>query len=126
MSFADRHNKGQNQFTFRLASEGDNQAEFKKLADLDKDATYIIRGFFISKAGKFGKHPVAVVTTDKKADSDTGFFVDFPKSSTDEIEEIIASKEDVDAINNCQVGFTTHKYDNKYGKDFTGFTFVDI
>lgn len=122
MSFAERHNKGQNQFTFRITDE--DQAEFKKLADLDEKATYVIRGFFISKAGKYGKHPVAIVTTDKK--SDTGFFVDFPKSSTDEVEEIISSKDDVDSINKCQVGFTTHKYDNKYGKNFTGFTFVDI
>lgn len=122
MSFADRHNKGQQRFEFRL--EGDD-IPFKKLSELDGDGTiYLIRGFFISKSGKFGKHPVAVVS--EMGHLDTGFFVDFPKSSLDEIEEIINSPEDVETINHQHVGFTTHKYDNKYGKDFTGFTFVDM
>lgn len=126
MSFADRHNKGQNQFTFRLeGSEGGN-ADFKKLADLDPDTTYIIRGFFISKAGKFGKHPVAIVTTKKTDDTKEGFFVDFPKSSCEEIEEILKNPDDVQDINDMKVGFTTHTYDNRYGKGFTGFTFCDI
>lgn len=126
MSFSDRHNKGQNQFTFRLESEGDSKAEFKKLSELDPDSTYVVRGFFISKAGKFGKHPVAVVTASKTDDTSNGFFVDFPKSSLDEVEDILKNPEDVQDINDMKVGFTTHKYDNKYGKDFTGFTFCDI
>lgn len=122
MSFADKHNKGQNRFDFRLEGE---DIPFKKLSDLEGDDTiYMIRGFFISKAGKFGKHPVAIVSEMK--DLKNGFFVDFPKSSLDEIEEILNSEEDCDAINHQHVGFTTHKYDNKYGKDFTGFTFVDL
>lgn len=122
MSFADRHNKRQNRFDFHL--EGDD-IPFKKLSELDGDGTvYVIRGFFISRAGMFGNHPVAVVS--EKDDLEHGFFVDFPKSSLDEIEEILNSDEDCDAINQMHVGFTTHKYDNKYGKNFTGFTFVDI
>lgn len=119
MSFAEKHNKGQNVFTFKLPEN----SEFKKLSELDENATYIVRGFFISKAGKYGKHPVAVVSYD---DLDTGFFVDFPKNSTEEIEEIIKDADDVNAINELHVGINTHKYDNKYGKGFTGFTFVDI
>lgn len=122
MSFADRHNKGQQRFDFRLECNG---IPFKKLSELEgEDHVYMIRGFFISKAGKFGKHPVAVVS--ELDDTKNGFFVDFPKSSLGEIEEILKSDEDVEAINHHHVGFTTHKYDNKYGKDFTGFTFVDM
>lgn len=122
MSFADRHNKGQQRFDFRL--EG-NDIPFKKLSALEgDDHLYVIRGFFISKAGKFGKHPVAVVS--EMNDMENGFFVDFPKSSLDEVEEILESPEDIEAINHHHVAFTTHKYDNKYGKDFTGFTFKDI
>lgn len=122
MSFADRHNKGQNRFDFRL--EGDD-IPFKKLSELEGDNTvYVIRGFFISKAGKFGKHPVAVVS--EKTDLEHGFFVDFPKSSLDEIENILNSDVDCAEINEMHVGFTTHKYDNKCGKNFTGYTFVDL
>lgn len=126
MSFSDRHNKGQVQFTFRLQSEGENKAEFKKLSELDSKTTYVVRGFFISKAGKYGKHPVAVVTGEKTDDTSKGFFVDFPKSSLDEVEEILKNPDDVKDINDMKVGFTTHLYDNSYGKDFTGFTFCDI
>lgn len=121
MSFAERHNKGQNQFTFKLPESDD--IPFKKLSELDQEHTYMIRGFFISTAGKYGKHPVAIVSDD---DINTGYFVDFPKSATSEVEDILKSPEDVDAINDLKVGFTTHKYDNKYGKGFTGFTFVDL
>lgn len=126
MSFADRHNKGQNLFTFRLEHKEGEENTFKKLSELDGNTTYYVRGFFISKAGKYGKHPVAIVTTSDTQDTAEGFFVDFPKSSNDEIEEILKNPDDVADINNCKVGFTTHKYDNKYGKNFTGFTFCDI
>lgn len=123
--FSDRHNKGQRQFTFRIESEGDKTV-FKKLSELDSDTTYIIRGFFISKAGVYGQHPVAVVTEEKTDDAAKGFFVDFPKSALSEVEDILKNPEDVQDINSMKVGFTTHKYDNKYGKNFTGFTFCDI
>lgn len=121
MSFADRHNKGQNQFVFKLPEGAD--VPFKKLSELEQERVYKIRGFFMNSSGKYGKHPVAVVSEDN---INSGFFVDFPKSSVDEIEEILKNPDDIQDINDLKVGFTTHKYDNKYGKGFTGFTFVDL
>lgn len=111
MSFAQRHNHD-NKFTYKLESE-----TFKKLADLDENQeVYTIRGLFISTKGKYGSHPVAVCDD---------FFIDLPKYATQEVKDIIASDEDVKAINEGAVGITTRPYE-KDGKTYIGFDWVDI
>lgn len=113
MSFAEKYNKGQNQFTYRLQSE-----EFKKLADLEIGTQYLIRGLFISRKGKFGDHPVAV---------GNDFFIDLPKNSLDTVKEILQDDDAVQDINDCKVAIVPETYTStKYNKEFVGFNFVDV
>ena len=110
MSFAKRHNH-ENKFTYKLESE-----TFKKLAELDQNVVYTIRGLFISTKGKYGPHPVAV---------GNDFFIDLPKHATQEVKDIIANDDDVKAINDGQVGIKARPYE-KDGKTYIGFDWVDI
>ena len=89
---------------------------FKKLAELDENQVYTVRGLFISTKGKYGPHPVAV---------GDDFFIDLPKHATEDVKNIIACDDDVLAINNGLVGIKARPYE-KDGKTYIGFDWVDI
>lgn len=109
---AEKYNK-ENLFTFRLESD-----EFKKLADLEAGKGYRIRGLFISKAGKYGKHPVAVGES---------FFIDLPKNQLETVISIMNDREAVDAINAGAVGISPEPYhSDKYDMDCVGVKWVDF
>lgn len=110
MSFAKKHNH-ENKFTYKLESE-----TFKKLAELDENEVYTVRGLFISRKGKYGDHPVAV---------GNDFFIDLPKHATQEVKDIIADDDDVKAINDGKVGIKARPYE-KDGKTYIGFDWIDI
>lgn len=107
-----KYNK-ENLFTFRLESD-----DFKKLSELEAGKGYRIRGLFISKAGKYGKHPVAV--------SDT-FFIDLPKNQLETVISMMNDRETVDAINEGAVGISPEPYhSDKYDMDCVGVKWVDF
>ena len=110
MSFAQRHNHD-NKFTYKLESQ-----TFKKLAELDENQVYTVRGLFITTKGKYGAHPVAV---------GDDFFIALPKHATADVKDIINCDDDVLAINNGLVGIKTRPYE-KDGKTYVGFDWVDI
>lgn len=107
-----KHNKGNNQYSFKAGTD----FEYKKLSEL-AHAGAVVRGFFINKKSKYGAHPVAVCDS---------FYVDLPKYSMDQINEIIADSEATEAINNGKVGIAPDPYTTSDGKEFIGFTLFDI
>lgn len=94
--------------------------KYKKLKDLytvDKKS-YIVRGFYVSNSGNYGKHAIAILDD---------CLVDLPKHKLEVIEELLNDKEAIDAIKNCECGFTVTKYtDKKFKKECYSFEFVNI
>lgn len=90
--------------------------EYHKLSDLDVNAIYIVKGFFIIDS-KFGKHPIVYVL-DK--------LVSLPNRYTNIFEEILKNEGMCTAIDNGECKFKVNKfYSKKYNRDGWGIEFVD-
>lgn len=105
-------NKNVAKFTYQLP-EG---TEFKKLADLELEKVYKVRGLWISHKGKYGDHPV--IASDE-------FFIDIPKHLTNDVKKILEDPESVDQINNEVVGVTIYEYE-KDGKTYRSINWHDL
>lgn len=104
MSFANRHNKGSK---FNIDTDG---WDYKKLSDLyddDSDAIHVVQGLYINKKSQYGAAPVAICE---------GYCVNLPGHLTEEVEDILASADDVSDIKAGKVGFSIYTYDKMVGK----------
>lgn len=91
-----KYNGRAGKFTYNL-KQG---SPYLKLAELDKDTCYTVRGLFINAKSRY-PHGVAV--------SDTAF-IDLPTHLNDTIKAMIDDSETVDAINNGRVGLMSRDY----------------
>ena len=118
MSFAARHNKGS---VFSCDTEG---FEYKSLKDLYEEngsaEVYPIQGLYINRKSEYGNAPVAICLE---------YFVNLPQHMTDEVEMILKTIEDIEAIRAGKVGFTIDQYTKTIGKKEKtchGIKWVDI
>ena len=118
MSFASKHNKGSK---FNIDTEG--WSEYRDLKSLYKENgaehVYPIHGFYINRKSQFGDAPVIICD---------GYFVNCPKHMLEEVYSILASEEDIEAINGGYVGFTIRTYEAKNYKNKKCYSieFVDV
>ena len=116
MSFASRHNKGT---IFNIDTTGfifmNPENLFKSHGE---GAVYQVDGLYINRKGKFEDHPVAIVSEHK-------YLVDFPPHMTDEVEDILKTQEDIDAIKNGEARFIIEPYTSKkYNRQCYGIKWV--
>lgn len=105
MSILNRFNKGR---MFEYDKEEKRVfINFKELHKQYPKDVYPVRALFINKESKFGDAPVIV--TD-------GLMVNAPAHLTPTVQDMIASDELVDLVNQGRVGFSLYEYDNEYGK----------
>ena len=79
-----------------------------------------IDGLYINKKSSFGDHPVAIVAVEN-------MLVDLPSHMTEDVKEILADPEAVEAIKSGKVGFTVQMYEQKqYKKTCYGIRWEDI
>lgn len=106
MSFT-KFNKNTNRFDYQLPEE----AEFLSLDDLYKKngarAVYELKGLFINKKSKYGKHPVAIIEN---------YFVSLPNHLLDVAEEILEDDMAIAQINSGVAGFKVRTYKDKKGE----------
>ena len=105
MSFAARHNKGS---FFNCDTEGFEYYSLKDLYDTHgRDQEYIIQGIYINRKSEYGPAPVAICDE---------YFVNLPQHMTEEVEEIMRTPEDVEAIKAGKVAFIIETYTKTIGK----------
>ena len=120
MSFASRHNKGNN---WEVNTEG---FEYFKLGDLFQtygaDEVYTVRGAYVNeRTTKKGKKfmSVTIILDDR--------FASFPEHMAAEVSEMIKCEEDVADIKAGKVGFKIHTYESDYSDGICyGVTWVDV
>ena len=81
------------------------------------NTTFTVRGVFINKKAKFGPRPCVISDTAK---------INLPNHFVDDIIEILATPEMVEAINNGKCGFTPCQYTDKNGVVRNSGNFGDI
>lgn len=91
------HSSKRNVFT----NIGDEKKDFIRINELEINKPYILNGLYISTKSKYGAHGI-IVSSD--------FRLSAPKHLTDEITEILNTREDIDAINNGEVYFMIYEY----------------
>lgn len=121
MSFANRHNKPANGATFTFQQI--ENPEYFKLKDIygqgvqsAKDAV-TVRGVFIVTGGRFGDQGTLVCD---------GYNVNLPAHMLKEVRDIMASQEDINAINAGAVGFYPYEYTNSRGGTSYSVRWVDL
>lgn len=114
MGVASKYNRG-SKFIYK-ASESH---QFESLVDLfnanGEGNVYTIKGFWINKKSKYGKHPV-VVTPE--------CYIGLPQHLTEMFEEMLKDDEVINAVNNDLLGFTIYPY-TKNEKVFYSITLID-
>lgn len=91
------HSSRRNVFT----NVGEEKKDFIRINELEINKPYIVNGLFISKKSKYGDHGI-IISSD--------FRLSVPRHLTDEIIEILNTREDIDAINNGEVYFMIYEY----------------
>jgi hypothetical protein len=120
MSFASKHNKSTvNLFHFQQ-EEG---VPWTKLQELyqhgytSEEKAVVCLGLYINRSGRYEPYPVMICQ---------GFNVNLPSHMVSDVEEILSSQEDIDAINNATVGAYVYEYTNKRGGKSYSLRWVDI
>lgn len=115
MGIANKYNRQGNRFTAELPED----LPFMRLSELgDTNTPFIILSMWINSKGIYGAHPVVATPS---------ALVDFPKTMTGTVKEMIKDAEVIDAVNNRKLGFTVRKYhSNKYNRDAYTADFVDL
>ena len=115
MSFASRHNKVNR---WDVNTDG---FEYKKIADIvaadGEDVAYTVRGVRISRGGKYGDSAVVILDT---------CFVNLPKHMVEDMDQILASGEDVEDIKAGKVGIEFYSYEGRDGKPHYSANWVDM
>ena len=105
MSFAARHNKGS---VFNCNTEGFDYYSLATLYDDNgPEEVYPIQGLYINRKSEYGDAPVAICER---------YFVNLPQHMTEEVEMILKTIEDIEAISAGKVGFTIDQYTKTVGK----------
>lgn len=114
MSFASRHNK------VNRWNVDTTHFEYKKIADIvaadGENVTYTVWGVRIS-SGKYGDSAVVILDS---------CFVNLPKHMVDDVDQILASGEDVEDIKAGKVGIEFYSYEGKDGKPHYSVNWVDL
>lgn len=120
MSFASKHNKSTaNLFHFQQ----DEGVPWTKLSELyshgytSEEKAIVCLGLYINRSGRYEPYPVMLCQ---------GYNVNLPSHMVNDVEEILSSQEDIDAINNATVGAYVYEYTNKRGGKSYGLRWVDI
>lgn len=112
--FNEKFNHSQ-KFTFN--SDSLPFADLKDIIEANGNATIIVRAVFINNKAKFGPRPCIVSDSAK---------INLPNHFVDDIREILATPEMIDAINAGKCGFTPCQYTDKNGVIRNSGNFVDI
>ena len=115
-SFANKYNQER---LFDIDSSG---FEYHKLEDIftDESEVFQVCGLYINTKGKFNeKSPVAATNE---------YYVNLPNHLLDVVEQILADKQAIKAINEGHVGFTIYPYEKNAFPDqhFYSVRWVDI
>ena len=118
MTFANRHNHG-NKFTFRQEKDAPyiKAAELFKRGVNSEQTAVRVRGLYINRGGRFGDSPAMICD---------GFNVNLPSHMLREVEDMIASDEDVADINAGKAGAFAYEYENRNGSTSYGIAWVDM
>ena len=119
MSFAEKHNKGG--VLFDIDIKDFTFVTLKELFNKDQGNTVFgIDGLYINSKSKYGSHPVAICAKDR-------MLVDLPSHLTEEVNEILKTPEDVEAIRSGKVGFHVETYrDKKFNRECFGIKWEDL
>ena len=114
MSFASKYNRSNR---WDVNTDG---FEYKKIADIvaadGEDVTYKVRGVRITN-GKYGEGAVVILDS---------CYVNLPKRMTEDVEQILSSNEDIDAIKSGKVGIEFYSYMGRDGKPHYSANWVDL
>lgn len=118
MTFAKRHNTASRRFTFQQIAD----APYIKAKEMfkschDEKTAVRVRGFYVNHGGRYGDSPAMICE---------GFNVNLPSHMLKEVNDIIASDEDVADINAGKVGAYAYEYENKNGGTSYGVRWVDL
>lgn len=113
MSFASRHAHKGPLFTYRLP---EGETTYIRLKDLEKGKKYEIKGFYINKSSQFGEAPALIMRD---------CVVNLPRHLLSDVRDIMASQDDVDAVNAGTAGFVVTEVSNDKGK-FLSVEWVDL
>lgn len=114
MSFAEKYNK---HGIFKVTTAGLPYVKLEQLFNENgAEKIYTLQAIYINTRSKFGDAPVAVIE---------GAIVNWPSHMTNQVKEILADKEAIEAIKNGFAGFTIYTYPS-HGKTCYGVKFVDI
>lgn len=121
MSFATKHNKSA--IDWGIDTEGFEFYKLSEMYELVQDADLKLHGLFVNTKDKYGYGASCVAILEDR-------FVSLPQHMVEEIQEILADPEDVEAIKAGKVGFKirTYESDKKKGKDKTCYaiSWVDL
>lgn len=116
-SFASKFNKT----TFGIDT---TDFQYTKLADIfnseiegGKDVIHKINGLYVHKS-QLSDSPVIIDEENKR-------LVNLPSHTAETVREILADDEAVQAIKDCQVGYTIYEYES-HGKKCYSISFVDL
>lgn len=120
MSFAKRHNAASsNRFTFQQIED----PKYVKCRDLFNEGftspkkPFRVWGCYINKGGRYGDSAALICE---------GFNVNLPSHMLADIESIMNSQEDIDAINAGTVGAYVYEYVNRNGGSSYSISWVDL
>lgn len=121
MSFANRHNHNTSSvFNYKQVED----ATFAKCKELyehgyteEKQRHITVRGCFINKGGRYGDSPALICE---------GFNVNLPSHMIKDIQDILASDEDIAAINAGKVGAYVYQYENSRGGTSYSIRWIDL
>lgn len=90
----------------------------RDLFEADPEAKHKVLGLFVSKGGKFGPEPVAIVE---------GALVNLPHHLVDSIQQMLANDDVVQYIKAGHVAFKIYKYySSRYNTDGYSIEWLDI
>lgn len=116
--FSNLNKSFESPFTTQIPDDSD----YKKLSELDENATYTMVGVFINPKSKYGEHPVASVISE---DGEM-FFLSLPKHLCDVCNAILESEEMIIGVNSGDCKFTIREcVSKKYNRSFYTIDFVD-
>ena len=84
----------------------DTKQPYCKLADLELNKDYQIKGFFIVSSGRYGDTAVMVID---------GYNVNLPAHRVDRVKQIMADRDSTEMVNNGEVYATVYGYTGSDG-----------
>lgn len=92
-----------------IVTDGFNYVDLTDIESHSQGKPYVIHGMYVQNKGKFGPEPVAINKDDK-------VLINLPHFLVDDVKEMLADQEVIDAIKANKVGIQVTHFTNAYSK----------